>query len=96
MEDREVIDAFVAGGARKAFGTTLHIEGDCLTYDGWWEAAFRIAPDTFAVRAETPPEGTDVLSDVAAALARRGLGEVEAEAALLVAITYTSIDLGAA
>lgn len=96
MDDREVIEAFVAGGARHAFGSKLHIEGDCLVFDGWWEASFRISPDTFAVRDETPPEETAVLTDVASMLASHGAREVETDPALLVAITYTSIDLGAA
>lgn len=96
MTDQEVVDAFVSGGARHAFGSTIHIEGDSLTFDGWWETAFRIAPDTFAVRDEDPPEGADVLVDVVAALAQRGLTKVDVSPALVVAITYTSIDLGAA
>lgn len=96
MDDREVVEAFVSGGARHAFGTKLHIEGDGLVFDGWWEAAFRISPDTFALRGETPPEESTVLEDVAVALRSRGAQEVDANPALLVAITYTSIDLGAA
>ncbi len=96
MEDREVIEAFVAGGARHAFGPKLHIEGDCLSFDGWWEAAFRISTDTFAVREETPPEQSDVVDEVAAQLRSHGARMVDANPALLVAITYTSIDLGAA
>ncbi|MDQ3462085.1 MAG: hypothetical protein M3471_03465 [Actinomycetota bacterium] len=96
MDDREVVEAFVAGGARHAFGSKLHIEGDCLVFDGWWEASFRISPDTFAVRDETPPEESSVLTDVASVLGAHGASEVEANPALLVAITYTSIDLGAA
>ncbi len=96
VDDREVIEAFVAGGARHAFGTKLHIEGDCLVFDGWWEASFRISPETFALRNETPPEESSVLDDVASALRSNGTQEVEANPALLIAITYTSIDLGAA
>ena len=96
MHDREVVEAFVSGGARHAFGSKLHIEGDGLVFDGWWEAAFRISPDVFAVRSETPPEESTVLDDVARALRERGAQQVDANPALLVAITYTSIDLGAA
>lgn len=96
MEDREVIEAFVAGGARHAFGPKLHIEGDCLSFDGWWEAAFRISTDTFAVRDETPPQQSDVVDEVAAQLRSNGARVVDADPALLVAITYTSIDLGTA
>ena len=96
MDDREVVEAFVAGGARHAFGSKLHIEGDCLVFDGWWEASFRISPDTFALRDETAPGESSVVADVAAVLEAHGSREVEADPALLVAITYTSIDLGAA
>lgn len=96
MDDREVVEAFVSDGARHAFGSKLHIEGDGLVFDGWWEAAFRISPETFALRRETPPEESNVLDEVAAALRGRGAQEVDANPALLVAITYTSIDLGAA
>ncbi|MBW3574196.1 MAG: hypothetical protein KY450_04915 [Actinobacteria bacterium] len=94
MEDREVIEALVVGGARQAFGSALHIEGDLLVLDGWWEAAFRVAPTTFAVRDEPPPGGSTVLDDVAAELVSRGLAEVAADPSLLFAITYTDIDLG--
>lgn len=94
MDDREVIEALVVGGARHAFGATVHIEGDCLMLDGWWEAAFRVAPTTFAVRDEPPPLDTTVLDDVAAELAAQGLVEVPADPSLLFAITYTTIDLG--
>ena len=94
MDDGEVIEALVIGGARHAFGPTLHIEGDCLVLDGWWEAAFRVAPTTFAVRDEPPPDHATVLDDVAAELASRGLVEVPADPSPLFAITYTAIDLG--
>ena len=86
----------MVGGARHAFGSKLHIEGDCLSYDGWWEVAFRISPDTFALRNEEPPEQSKVVDDVAAVLRANGAQPVEANLALLVAITYTVIDLGAA
>ncbi len=94
MDDREVIEALVTGGARHAFGSKLHIEGDCLVLDGWWEAAFRVAPTTFALRDEPPPDDADVLDRVAAELAAQGLQEVPADPSLLFAITYTTIDLG--
>ena len=96
MDDREVVEAFVSGGARHAFGSKLHVEGDCLVFDGWWEAAFRISPDVFALRSESPPDESTLLDDVAAALRGRGAQQVDTNPALLVAITYTSIDLGAA
>jgi len=94
MDDREVLEALVAGGAKRAFGPTLHIENDCLFYDGWWQAAFRISPDTFAIRAEEPPGDTTVLADAATLLGARGMHEVPANPALLFAITYTEIALG--
>ncbi len=96
MDDREVAEAFAAGGARQAFGDKLHIEGDCLVFDGWWEAAFRVSPTTFAVRDEEPPEPTDTLDQLRSRLGSAGLRPVDANPALLVAITYTAIDLGAA
>lgn len=94
MEDREVIAAFVSGGARRAFGPTLHIEGDCLFFDGWWQASFRVGPDTFSIRDEDAPEPTTALTDVAGALSGIGLVAVDVSPALLYAITYTEIALG--
>lgn len=96
MDDGEVIDAFVTGGVVHAFGTTLHIEGDTLAYDGWWKAAFRVAPSTFAVRNEQPPQPSAALGQVPERLRAAGLQEVAGEPALLYAITYTAIDLGPA
>ncbi len=94
MEDNEVVEALVSGGVRHAFGSKLHIEGDCLVLDGWWEVAFRVAPTTFALRDEPPPDGGTVLDDVASQLAASGLQEVPADLSALYAITYTTIDLG--
>ncbi len=94
MDDQEVVEALVTGGARHAFGSKLHIEGDCLVLDGWWEVAFRVAPTTFALRDEPPPDGGTVLDDVAAELTAHGLQEVPADPTPLYAITYTAIDLG--
>jgi hypothetical protein len=96
MDDREIIEALVVGGAVGGFGTRLHIERDCLLFDGWWQAAFRVAPQTFALRDEAPPADTSVLDDVARQLRAHGLKEVPADPALLIAITYTAIDLGSA
>ena len=94
MEDLEVIAAFVHDGAKRAFGPTLHIEGDCLFYDGWWQASFRVADDAFSVRDEPPPGETTALDDIATALAGRGFENVPFNSALLYAITYTDIALG--
>ncbi len=94
MEDTEVITAFVREGARTAFGPSLHLEGDCLFFDGWWQACFRIAPRAFAVRNEAPPRDTDVLKLASAELTAMGLKPVDTNPALLYAVTYTEIALG--
>lgn len=94
MEDREVITAFVEEGAKRAFGPSLHVEGDCMFLDGWWHTAFRIAPDTFMLRTEEPPAPTDALVEVAGALARRGFHHVADDLTPMVAITYAELSLG--
>ena len=81
-------------GARTAFGPSLHLEGDCLFFDGWWQACFRIAPDAFALRNEAPPRETDALTALAAELSATGLQPVDMNPDLLYAITYTEIALG--
>ena len=88
-----MVRAFVAEGARRAFGPTLHIEGDILMFDGWWQTAVRISPTTFAVRAEPPPEDTDVADRVSQALAARGLTDMGTGYPLVGAITYAEIAL---
>ena len=94
MEDAEVIRAFVSEGARRGFGPTLHLEGDCLFFDGWWQAAFRVSPEVFSVRNEDTPGETTVLDDVRAELAARGLQQVGVNLPLLYVITYAEIALG--
>ena len=94
MDDREVIRAFVTEGAKRAFGTTLHLEGDCLLYDGWWQACFRVSAETFSLRDEEPPGQTTALADLAEALGGVGLRRVDVSTDLLYAITYTEIALG--
>lgn len=94
MEDAEVIRAFVSDGARRGFAPTLHIEGDCLFFDGWWQAVFRVNPEVFAVRNEDPPGESTVLDDARAALAARGLQQVSVNPPLLYVITYAEIALG--
>ncbi len=94
MDDSQVINAFVHEGARTAFGPTLHLEGDCLFLDGWWQACFRISPEAFALRNENPPRDTDVLKLVAAELSAMGMQPVDTNPSLLYAITYTEIALG--
>ena len=93
MEDNQVVEAFVNEGTKRAFGPTLHVEGDYLFFDGWWQAAIRISPRTFAIRSEEPPEETDVAERVGAALAARGLQDVGTDFPIIGAITYAEIAL---
>lgn len=79
---------------RTAFGPSLHIEGDCLFLDGWWQASFRISPKAFGLRNEDPPRETDVGDLVAMELSALGMQEVDTSPSLLYAITYTEIALG--
>ena len=94
MEDSQVINAFVHEAARTAFGPSLHLEGDCLFFDGWWQACFRISPQAFALRNEDPPRETDALQLLAAELSATGMEPVDVNPDLLYAITYTEIALG--
>jgi hypothetical protein len=94
MEDKEVVAAFIHEGARTAFGPSVHLEGDCLFLDGWWQVCFRVSPDTFAIRNEAPPRETDVIQQVALELAGMGMKPVGTNPSLLYAITYTEIALG--
>lgn len=94
MDDGEVIDAFVRGGAKRAFGQKLHIEGDALFLSGWWHACLRIADGVFAFRNEEAREEAPVLGDVVAALRARGLSEVAVDHPLIQPITYTELALG--
>lgn len=94
MEDSEVIEGFITGGARQGFGPNVHIEGDCLFIEGWWQAVFRIAPQCFAVRNEEPPSHPDILQVVSERLQELGLSVVDSNPDRLYAITYTEIALG--
>ena len=91
-----MLAAFVGGGAVHTFGPKLHVEGDTLALDGWWKAAFRVTSNTFAVREEPAPEASTALDGLAECLRSHGLRPVGADPSLLVAITYTALDLGAA
>lgn len=91
-----MLEAFVGGGAVHTFGSTLHVEGDTLALGGWWKAAFRVTPNTFAVREEPPPEPSAAIGELEECLRSHGLRPVGADPSLLVAITYTALDLGAA
>lgn len=95
MDDREVLEAFVGARAVHASGPKLHVEGDTLTFGGWWKAAFRVAPTTFAVREEPVPERSTALDGLEECLRSFGLRPVGADPALLTAITDTPLDLGA-
>jgi hypothetical protein len=95
MDDREVIDAFVNQGARRGFGTSVHIEGDdVLMLDGWWHLALRVSDDAFIVRDEEPPRETTVLQDIAQALAARGLSHVASDLPGLPVLTMSKASLG--
>ncbi|MDP9388625.1 MAG: hypothetical protein M3Q48_12120 [Actinomycetota bacterium] len=94
MDDRDVIDGFVTGAARRAFGPTLHLEGDALFLHGWWQAAFRVAPGVFIVRNEEPREDAPALGDLVAALGDAGLHEVALDHPLVHPITYTEMAIG--
>jgi hypothetical protein len=93
VEDSEVVEAFVNEGAKRAFGPTLHVEGDYLFFDGWWQGAIRISHQTFAIRDEEPPDETDMAERVGAALAARGLQDVGTDFPVIGAITYAEIAL---
>lgn len=94
MTDDEVIEAFFDGGARRAFGPSLHIEGNVLFYDGWWQACMRISPVAYSVRAEEPPNDADVLDKIATKLTAKGLQNVGEEFPLIWAITLQEFALG--
>jgi hypothetical protein len=94
MEDSAVIHAFVHEGATTAFSPNLHLEHDCLFFDGWWQACFRISPDVFSIRNEPPPRETDVCDRLREKLTERGLQHVDSNPDLLYTITYTEIALG--
>lgn len=89
-----MLRAFVDEGARRAFGPSLHIEGDVLFYDGWWQASVRVSPRVFAVRYEDPPEDTRMLEQLADTLAARSLNDVGTDYPLVGVITYSEIALG--
>ncbi len=95
MEDLEVIDAFVNRGARRGFGTSVHIESDdVLMLDGWWHLALRVSPDAFILRDEEPPRETNVLDDIARALSARGLAHVASDLPGLAVLTMSKASLG--
>ncbi|HVM03452.1 MAG TPA: hypothetical protein VM263_12360 [Acidimicrobiales bacterium] len=94
MNDREVIDAFLTGGAKRAFGPSLHIEGNSLILNGWWHAALRIADRVIVVRNEEPREDRAPLDELLAALGELGLAQVALDHPYIQPITYTELSLG--
>lgn len=94
MKDEEVIEAFIDGSARRAFGPTLHVEGNVLFYDGWWQAIMRIGPDAFAVRAEEAPNDSGIVEQLSTYLLAKGLQNLGEEFPLIWAITLQEFALG--
>lgn len=94
MDDGEVIGAFLEGGARSAFGPSVHVEGDALMFDGWWAVAYRVSARTVIVRDEPTPAESTAPTDVAVALAARGLTAVGVDLPAITLLTYTALDLG--
>jgi len=94
VKDEEVIEAFIDGGARRAFGPTLHVEGNVLFFDGWWQAIMRIGSDTYAVRAEEAPDGSDIVERLSTYLLAKGLQNLGEEFPLIWAITLQEFALG--
>jgi hypothetical protein len=94
MKDEEVIEAFVDGQARRAFGPTLHVEGNVLFFDGWWQAIMRIGPDAYAIRAEEAPDSSDIVERLSDYLAAKGLQNLGEEFPLIWAITLQEFALG--
>ncbi len=90
-----MIDAFVRQAARRAFGPTLHVEGDALFLDGWWQSAFRVSETTFLLRNEQPPGSSTVLADVSRELSGQGLQQVGVDLPLIQPVTYAALSLGA-
>ena len=91
-----MIDAYLTEGTERAFGPSLHIEGNgnSLILSGWWHAALRIAQGVYAVRNEEPREEAPALAELVAALREKGLAQVAVDHPLIQPITYTEISLG--
>jgi len=95
VEDHEVIEAFLTTGTRRAFGPTVHVEGEALMLDGWWHASLRVSPATFMLRNEEAPRpDTTLLEDLVAALGSRGLANVATDLPGMTLLTYTQLSLG--
>lgn len=95
MEDAGAIQAWVEGSV-DALSDALHVEQDALLYQGWWQVAFRVAPDVFLVRAEPAPDGSDISARVAEVLRPRSLRPIPGDHPIVLAITYTDLSLAGA
>ncbi len=89
-----MIEAFVNGGSRNAFGPLIHVERDVLLLSGWWHVAVRIAPDTFILREEEPPFECGVLEEMAAQLDAKGLQRLGTELPAIQPIVYAELSMG--
>lgn len=94
MDDREAIEAFVNEGAQRAFGETLHTEGDVLILDGYWHILIRLPGNAFIVRAEEAPIETKVFDEIADVLRARGLSHVATDLPGITVITMEKASLG--
>ncbi|MEW6153732.1 MAG: hypothetical protein AB1673_07060 [Actinomycetota bacterium] len=94
MDDRELIESFVDNSSQRGFGETLHIEGDVIIFDGYWHACLRVGPNTFVVRAEETPVESDILAQMAAVLADRGLAHVATDLPGITVLTMNKASLG--
>lgn len=93
MSELGLVEAFV-GGATSGSVPGLQVQGDVLYVSGWWHAALRVAPDTFIVRAETPPDPVPVSDLLTVVLEGVGLQVVEGgDNPLINPITYVTADV---
>ncbi len=94
MDDREAIEAFVNQGAQRAFGETLHTEGDVLILDGYWHILMRVGDNAFIVRAEDAPIETKVFDQITDVLRARGLSHVATDLPGITVLTMEKASLG--
>lgn len=89
---QDLIEAFL-DGARTGVAPGLYIEGQVLYLSGYWQAAFRLSDEACIVQAEPPPEPTDVIDRLEAALRRRGLQPIPGDHPLVQAVTYAELSI---
>ncbi len=94
MDDREAIEAFVNEGAQRAFGETLHTEGDVLILDGYWHVLMRVGDNAFVVRNEEAPIETKVFDQIDDVLRARGLSRVATDLPGITTLTMEKASLG--